>query len=280
MKKIFTILVAMIAALNVSAWEYETPGFEWYVGADMQSSYLWRGMRAGGAAFQPSAGIGFGGLNVDVWANVSPTDNTFKEFYPEIDISLSYTIAGLTIGATHQYYCDGTKYFDSKMPTLEAYNNEDYSSNQTEVFASFAFGDVIENVPLTITWSTYVSGDDWIELYENPNDENELTGLKRAYSSYLEVSYEAQLPLGFSLTPTVGMTPWKSMYNFYEEDFSVNNISLKLNWALEVGDHFELDVYAIGMINTAGINKENIIPSLAGNEQRLNGAIGLGLWLF
>ena len=126
-------------------------------------------------------------------------------------------------------------------------------------------------------WSTYVSGDDWKEIY---NDADELTGLKRAYSSYLEVSYDAELPLGFTLTPTVGMTPWASMYNDYEDTFSVNNISLKLNWCWEVGDHFELDLYAIGMLNTAGITKENIIPSLSGNDQRLNGAIGVGLWLF
>jgi hypothetical protein len=34
------------------------------------------------------------------------------------------------------------------------------------------------------------------------------------------------------------------------------------------------------MLNTAGITKENIIPSLSGNDQRLNGAIGVGIWLF
>ena len=221
--------------------------------------------------------IGYGGLNLDVWANISPLDNTFQEFAPEIDFTLSYTIAGLTIGATHYYYCDGTKFFDCKAPTLDAYNNEEYASNQTEVFAKFAFGDLFEKIPLTIMWSTYVSGDDWKEIY---NDADELTGLERAYSSYLEVSYDAELPLGFTLTPTVGMTPWASVYNNYEDQFSVNNISLKLNWCLEVGDHFELDLYAIGMLNTAGITKENIIPSLSGNEQRLNGAIGVGIWLF
>lgn len=277
MKKIFTILVAIVATLSVNAWEYENPGFEWSVGADFTSSYLWRGMRCGGAAIQPDVTIGYGGLNLDVWANISPLDNTFQEFAPEVDFTLSYTIAGLTIGATHQYYCDGTKFFDGKMPTLIDYTNEEYSSNQTEVFAKFAFGDIFEKIPLTIMWSTYVSGDDWKEIY---NDADELTGLERAYSSYLEVSYDAELPLGFTLTPTVGMTPWASVYNNYEDQFSVNNISLKLNWCLEVGDHFELDLYAIGMLNTAGITKENIIPSLSGNDQRLNGAIGVGLWLF
>ena len=106
MKKIFTILVAMVATLSVNAWEYENPGFEWSVGADFTSSYLWRGVRCGGAAIQPDVTIGYGGLNLDVWANISPSDNTFQEFAPEVDFTLSYTIAGLTIGATHYYYCD------------------------------------------------------------------------------------------------------------------------------------------------------------------------------
>jgi hypothetical protein len=129
-------------------------------------------------------------------------------------------------------------------------------------------------------WGTYVGGDDWIVLYDDPSDEGKATGLKRAYSSYFEVTYDAELPLGFTLSPTIGITPWKSMYSFYEKDFAVNNISLKLNWEKEVTDYFTIDVYAIGMLNTAGINKDNIFPGIDNSyyNQRLNGSIGVGLW--
>lgn len=278
MKKHF---LAVFAALTVSSASFalEFPGFEWSVGTDLTSAYLWRGIKLGGLALQPDVTIGYGGLNLEAWANISPADYTFQEFAPELDLTLSYTISGFTLGVTHQYYFDDTKFFDYTKPEIikennQVYIDEDRAGNQTEVFAKFALGEVVENVPLTVMWSTYVGGDDW---YLNDNDE-----VTKAYSSYLELTYDAELPLGFTLSPTIGITPWKSMYNFYEKNFSVNNISLKLNWELEVGDHFALDIYAIGMLNPSGINKNNVFPGIADsyNNQRLNGAIGIGLWLF
>ena len=76
------------------------------------------------------------------------------------------------------------------------------------------------------------------------------------------------------------MTPWASFYNDYEDKFSVNNVSLKLNWELGVKDVFTLDVYGIAMLNTAGINKDNIWPSVKNSygNQRLNLAAGIGIW--
>ncbi len=274
MKKRFVILcLALLSGVTmVRAWE--RPGFEWSVGADITSAYLWRGMNYGGMAFQPEVSLGYAGLCLTAWANLGVEDYTFKAFTPELDITLSYSIVGFTIGVNHLYYFDGSDYFGFKGSNLEAYLNDEQNSSQTEVFAEFALGDLVEKVPLTVGWYTYVAGDDkYIDAEGN---------LKRAYSLYLEISYEGTLPLGFTLTPTVGITPWKSCYNFYEGDFSVNNVSLKLNWEFEVGEHFCLDVYAVGMLNTYGITKENLIPEIAHSygNQRLNGAIGLGLWLY
>ncbi len=279
-KKIFTLAVAVLTAASSFAWEYENPGFEWSAGCEFTTAYLWRGMRYGGMAFQPDASIGYGGLSIEAWANIGAVDNSFKEFDPELDITLQYSVAGLTVGYTHYYYFDGTKYFGYKKPSLAAYEAEKYPTCQGEVFAKFEFGEIFEKIPLTVMWSTFVAGDDWKELYENPEDPEELTGLKRAFSSYLEVSYKAPLPLGFSLTPTVGMTPWASFYNFYEKKFSVNNVSLRADWELNVKDVFTIDVYGIAMLNTAGINKDNVWPSVKNsyNNQRLNLAAGVGIW--
>ena len=195
-------------------------------------------------------------------------------------MTLQYSVAGLTVGYTHYYYFDGTKYFGYKKPSLTAYEEGNYPSCQGEVFAKFDFSEIIENVPLSVMWSTFVAGDDWKEEYNNPDDPEELTGLKRAFSSYLEVSYKAPLPLGFSLTPTVGMTPWASFYNFYEKKFSVNNVSLRADWELNVKDVFTIDVYGIAMLNTAGINKDNVWPAVKNSyaNQRLNLAAGVGIW--
>jgi hypothetical protein len=281
MKKIYTLVAALM--VTIGSWAYEFPGFEWTVGADVTTTYLWRGLNLGGLALQPDVMIGYGGLKLEGWANISPKDYTFKEFNPELDVTLSYSIYGLTVGATHYYYFDGTRYFDYRTPSLADYQAGNYATNQTEVFAKFELGELVEKVPLNILWATTVGGDDWMELYEDDSDPDKLTGIKRAYSSYLEVSFDANLPLGFTLTPAVGMTPWSGQYTFYEDrGFSVNNVSLKLNWELELGDHFALDVYAMGMINTVGIDKTNLIPEIKDsyNNQRLNGCIGAGIWFY
>lgn len=261
--------MALLSVMSINAVRaFEFPGFEWGVGTDITTAYLWRGMRYGGLAVQPDVNIGFGGLKVDAWWNLSPIDYTFKEFNPEMDLTLSYSIAGLTLGATHYYYFDGSKFFGFK---------DEGNTSQLEVFAEFNLGDVLETVPLHVGWYTYVAGDDCYDAIQGTD-----TISKRAYSSYIDVSYDINLPLNFTLTPTVGMTPWKSFYTDYEGGFAVNNVSLKLNWELEVGDHFCLDVYAIGMLNTYGINKQNIVPEISNSymNQRLNGAIGIGIWLY
>lgn len=286
-KRVFAAIAAL--AISVATFAWELPGFEWTVGADLTSAYLWRGLNFGGLAAQPDVMIGYGGLQLEGWANISAENNNFKNLdlnslAPELDITLSYSIVGLRVGVTHQYYFDGTPFMNYKIPTLDNFELGDYATNQTEVFAEFNLGDLVEKAPLHIGWYTYVGGDDYIV--------DEETGtVKRAYSSYIDVSYEIGLPLGFSLTPTVGMTPWASMYNYYEDKFSVNNVSLKLNWELEAGDHFALDIYGIGMVNTAGINKDNVWPKDIVNSfsdvydglgisRRLNFAFGMGLWLF
>ncbi len=280
MKKIFTFFVAIMATVSTMAYEYEMPGFEWSAGCDFTTAYLWRGMRYGGMSFQPDVSVGYAGLSIEAWANFGSVDNSFKEFNPELDMTLSYKAAGLSVGVTHYYYFDKTKYFGFKKPSLEDYNEGNYPTCQLEVFGKFELGDIIEKVPLTVLWSTYVAGDDYKPVYGDAAAPDSITGIKRAFSSYLEVSYDVELPLGFSITPTVGMTPWASFYNDYEDKFSVNNVSLKLNWELGVKDVFTLDVYGIAMLNTAGINKDNIWPSVKNSygNQRLNLAAGIGIW--
>ena len=279
MKKIFTLVVALVTTISSFAWEYENPGFEWSAGCEFTTAYLWRGMRCGGMAFQPDASIGYGGLSIEAWANLGAIDNSFKEFDPELDITLQYKIAGISVGYTHYYYFDKTKYFGYKKPSLDAYLEGNYPTCQGEVFAKFEFGEFYEKFPLTVMWSTFVAGDDYKEEYDAVVTDS-VVGIKRAYSSYLEVSYKVGLPFDFSITPTVGMTPWSSFYNFYEHKFSVNNVSLRLDWELNVKDVFTINVYGIAMLNTAGINKDNVWPSVKNsyNNQRLNLAAGIGIW--
>lgn len=280
MKKIVFVLAFITFGFGI-AKAYEFPGFEWSVGTDVTSAYLFRGLKYGGLAVQPEVAIGYGGLKLSAWANISAEDYTFSTFAPELDVTLSYSIAGLTIGFNHLHYFNGTKYFDFSNSTFEQYENDDYNSNQSEIYIEYNLGEILEKIPLHIGWYTYIAGDDMYDVVQTV-DGKETTVMKRAYSSYIDIAYDINLPLGFTLTPTIGMTPWKSCYTYYEGDFAVNNVSLKLNWEFEVGDHFCLDIYAQGMINTYGITKANLIPEISNsyNNQRLNGAIGIGLWFY
>ncbi len=256
-KYILAIVVLMFSATAARAWE--NPGFEWSVGAELNSAYLFRGMNYGGLSFQPEVSVGYGGLSLTAWGNIGATSNQFTEFSPELDITLSYSIVGITLGVNHLYYFDGSNYFDFKGD----------GTTQTELQLEFDLGEYVPKFPLALGWYTYIAGDDFL-----PNGE-------RAYSSYIELSVPFSLPLGFYLKPTVGMTPWRSFYTDYEGDFALNNVSLRFGWEFEFGKHCSLDVFAEGMLNTYGITKENLITEVAERygTQRMNGLIGIGLWI-
>jgi len=198
MKKLFLSLSMLLVAL-LPARAFEFPGFEWEVGAEVTSKYLWRGMNLGGLAFQPTASVGYGGAKLEVWANLSPNDYTFKEFTPELDLTLSYQLKGIWVSINHQHYFNGYKYFDYKGET----------TNQLEVGAGIDFQDLFDKIGLRFSWQTYVAGDDHYEtdkldangnkialldengsivLDENGNTMYE-TEMKRAYSTYFEVAY-------------------------------------------------------------------------------------------
>ncbi|MBQ7209509.1 MAG: hypothetical protein IJS05_01235 [Paludibacteraceae bacterium] len=294
MKRLVLLCVAVLTLWTARA---EVPGFTWTVGTDLVSTYLWRGLNLGGLSAQPDVMIGFGGLELEAWANLGVQNYDFKNFktnnafIPELDLTLGYHIFGLKVGATHYHYFDGSKYFDLKNYDYNAYRADDYSTDQLEVFLTYDLGEVLENIPLKFGWYTFVAGDDkyFVDADGNYVSSDDMQSviddsgysLKRAFSTYIELGYDINLPLGISLTPTIGMTPWRSQYTFYDGKFAVNNVSLKFNWEYEAGDHFCLDLYAMAMLNTYGINKNNVFTSFKDMaDQRLNGVIGIGLWFY
>lgn len=76
------------------------------------------------------------------------------------------------------------------------------------------------------------------------------------------------------------MSPWASdLYG--NGKFAVTNLSVKLTKEWEF-DAVTLDLFAQGMLNPDGIDKDNAYINAAGDEklytQKLNGCIGLGVW--
>ena len=71
------LIGASVLPIKAFAEEVETPkeekkeiGLSLEVGADLVSSYLWRGMNLGGISIQPSVTLDWKGLYVSGWPNI------------------------------------------------------------------------------------------------------------------------------------------------------------------------------------------------------------------
>ena len=273
---LFVALLATVFTSRIQAIE-----FAYDAGAEAVSAYIWRGQYNGGLSLQPDLAVGFDGdhssLRVGAWGSIGASDWKFVKgkaidadgsdpntrFIPELDIYITANIWGVTLGLTHYYYFGGTPFLNWKNPVE--------GGAQTEMTVGYDFSTLCK-VPLSLSWNTMVLGDDHIELEDGST--------KRAFSTYIEAKYDQPLPFDMTLSLAVGITPWAS--NVYgNEHFAVNNISARLQKAWEF-DVVELDVFAMGSINTNDINKNNLFIWEAGDyklyQQRLNGCIGVGVW--
>ena len=93
------IAIALMAMTGTSYAEGEG-GVEASVGADVVSSYIWRGGKLDGAAIQPSLSVDYKGLSLGAWGSASIVGSGYKE----IDFTLSYAVGGLTAMVT-DYWC-------------------------------------------------------------------------------------------------------------------------------------------------------------------------------
>lgn len=244
------------------------------VGADVVSSYLWRGQNLGGVSIQPSVTVDWRGLYVTGWANIGAENWTFEDLAPEMDITIGYSNYGLELDLTHLYYFGGEPFFPKGgfKPQME-----EVSSSQMEAHAGFHLGELIESVPLSVDWYTTIFGND---CYINDAGE-----WQRAWSTYVEVGYQFNLLLGITLDARVGFTPWRGMYSFYEEVWknaktvAINNIHLRAERDFTVKG-LSLGVWAECMLNCYGIDKTNFTTELTRKfEQRFNWSIGGCLYL-
>ena len=182
--------------------------------AKIQTTYLWRGLYAGGPNLQASANVGYGGLYVDLWWNIGTFDWRFNSFEPEVDLTLGFDRWGLNalVLFIHNFNCP---FFD--------FSNDPYKGNRLEVDVSYTLS---PKIPLKILWASRVAAAD-----SYVNDAGDTI---RAFSSYLELSYNHHFPYGISLYGAVGMTPWKSVYTHYVHNAGVVNVEVRLrkDWSL------------------------------------------------
>lgn len=213
MKKIVFIASALVATVAPLHAEIETS-----VSADVVSEYLFRGVKCGDAAIQPTLGISAGGFEASLWGTVgiaSPTDT--KEF----DLTLSYSIAGASIGVTDYWFSS----LDGGDPYGRYFKYEEKATNHIfEAFVGYDFGFA------SISWYTNFFGNDF-----KANGD-------RAYSSYCELAAPFSLG-GLDWSATLGFVPMETPL-YFTEGFAVTNISLAAEKTLEISSGFSLPVSA------------------------------------
>ena len=275
-KKLISLALALVCAsafvYKAYAKNVDTPsreiGLSVEVGADVVSSYLWRGQNLGGLAIQPSITLDWKGLYVSGWGNIGADNWTFENLNPELDITIGYDNYGLQLDLTHLYYFGGESYF----PKGGFKAQEIESSSTMEAHAGFHLGDLVESVPLAIDWYTTIYGAD---CYLNEAGE-----WQRAWSTYIQVGYTFNLPVGVDLTTNVGFTPWRGMYSNYDEVWknaktvAINNLHLRAERYFELKG-IELGVWGECMLNCYGLDKTNLTTALENKfDQRFNWGVG------
>jgi len=165
--------------------------------------------------------LGYEGIELDFWGStgiVNPFDT--KEF----DITLSYSIAGLSAGVTDYWFNAGPEPYGRYFK----YGKE----TTNHVFEAFAGYDLDF---ASISWYTNFAGNDF-----------KADG-SRAFSSYCEIA--APFSLGDTdWSASVGFVPFGTPF-YGTEGFAVTNISLSAAKSIAVTESFSVPVSASVTVN-------------------------------
>lgn len=222
---IFVVAASLFAATTASAQDKVEATMQ----TDLVSSYLWRGSNLGTASIQPTLGLAYKGLSLSAWGNMAFNGKEYKNGeetgrnVEELDLTLSYTTHGFSIGVTDYYFnYDGHPYFK-------------YASHETshvwEGYVGYDFGF------LSATWYTNFAGADGVNKSGD-----------RAYSSYMEFNAPFRLAT-CDWTATLGFVPYATSFYPDANGFAVNNVSLKATKDIKITDKFSLPVFAEIMTN-------------------------------
>lgn len=205
--KLFFVLIAVLGTANgVKGQEVAVSA-----GADIVSSYIWRGQYCGPAAVQPGISLSAGNFSIGAWGSTS-FDSSWREF----DLYAGYSIGNFSVLVTDYF-------FPRDLPSGEGSGYFDYSEHVFEATLGYSFGEVF---PLSLAWNTNFAGDD-------------------DYSSYFEASYT--LPVrSVNIDLILGATPWEGAYS---DGFALINASIKASKEITITDSFSLPVFTQAILN-------------------------------
>ena len=189
-------------------------------GADLVSSYVWRGMYQTGVSIQPSLNLSAYGVTFGAWGS---TD--FSTTAKELDFYLSYEINRFAIGLTDYWWSgEGASYFKKS------------GSHYLEVNLAYTLS---EKFPLALGVNTMLFGD----------GDKDIDGEQR-YSTYVSASYPFAVK-DVDCEVGVGMSLWRGLYS---RECNVTNISLRATKALQFSKGYALPIFVEAIFSPAQDN--------------------------
>lgn len=228
MRRVFFMFLLLVIPFS----NYAQSKFDFFLDADIVSSYVWRGSYLSGASVQPSMGMKVGELTVGAWGSVDITGSGFKE----IDLMIDYSLGDFSFSLNDYWFSEesGFNYFDFSDSTIHAL--------EASITYSLPFA------PVYLSWNTFVAGDD------KYIDKNEKT--KRAFSTYVEAGYDFSIKK-IDLNFLIGVSLWHSDvqytfdYPYATEKFAVINVALGARREIEITQNFSLGVFGQFIVNPA-----------------------------
>ena len=219
MKRWVFILIAALAIFLTADLCARERGVKFSGGTDLVSTYVWRGVRESGPAFQPSLTMSAGNFSATAWGSVD-----FDSAYKEMDLTLAYALGPVTLSVADLYWTghadDRYFVFDSRSP------------HRIEVGASWV---VSEKVPVTLSWYTVLFG------AADVNHKGE-----RAYASYFEAACPFTVKT-IDMKAGVGMVPWNAAATYLTgyRGFCVQNVFLNAgkSWTIKGTDSMSVGVF-------------------------------------
>lgn len=227
----FAALAALSLSVNAQNVDEESEdGFSLElsdIGAS--TSYLWRGQELSGLNLQGALSStwqkGDFSVSIGTWFIHAFQESIVGPFmgngFQEWDFSADFEYKGIALTV-----CDymSAPYFKRDA----ADNNFHHALDATLAYT------ISDDVPLTLSWSTILAGDDDRELLP-------LGGMKRFYSSYFGAAYDfniGDLPVDFSAS--VGVIPWTSPYVDEVEGAHVSWLGLSGSYGVPISSNYDL----------------------------------------
>ena len=133
MKKISLLFVFVFLLIGTFTSKAQDSKGGWTAGADLVSSYIWRGSKAGNFSIQPTIKYVNGGFSIGAWGSGDLQTGAPQE----ADLFATYSISGFTLGLTDYHYNVDTLKLSGDFHAIEA--NLGYSVGNFSLSGNYVF---------------------------------------------------------------------------------------------------------------------------------------------